>query len=285
MDAAQANDVAPLIDNTECLNLSLREKAREFIKSQTEPDSSSDTSNAFVNSISFSAEDSDYIEHCTRGQSTNSSWFEMRRGMITASNFKKVATHVYSGRNAPSLLNSLLQCEPESDHSITTPSLAWGKKKENTAKMLYEKALKKQHKHLTIDSTGLIVSTIHPFIGCSPDGIVKCRCAKTHSSKLLEIKCPYTMKHLAPKDAALNKGCTMVDGKLQLTQSSEYYHQVQGQMGICGFQMCDLVIFTTRGIEVIQVEFDHTFYNQLVQTLKKYFLEELAPALLRSVMC
>ena len=50
------------------------------------------------------------------------------------------------------------------------------------------------------------------------------------------------------------------NGKFRLTKESEYYNQVQGQMGIYGYHLADLVIYAKLGIHVIE-EIDFVLNN------------------------
>ena len=203
----------------------------------------------------------------------------MRKGMITVSNFRRVATHMKSGRSAPALVDSLI--DGNSTQNSFVPSLNLGHKKEVVAKYMYKKSLQGVHKNLSIRETGPIVSSEHPFLSCSQDGIVTCQCKNPkHPPRLLEVKCPYSSRTLGAKQAAINKGCIEVNGSLQLCEESEYYYQIQGQLGICNYEGCYLVIYTTKGIEGIDVKFDPEFYDQMVCHLHDYFRTEMVPALL-----
>ena len=48
--------------------------------------------------------------------------------------------------------------------------------------------MKASHSEYICKDTGLVVSTIHPFIGASPDGSIHCEYC---GPGVLEIKCPY----------------------------------------------------------------------------------------------
>ncbi|CAG2251557.1 unnamed protein product [Mytilus edulis] len=61
------------------------------------------------------------------------------------------------------------------------------------------------------------------------------------------------------------------------SHKNDYYHQIQGQMGIYGLDKCDLVIYTTKGICVTTVDFDPIFFNNMVTKLDKFYREHLLP--------
>ena len=50
--------------------------------------------------------------------------------------------------------------------------------------------------------SGLVINCQWPYMGASPDGIIKCKC---HGKGVLEIKCPFCHKVASIKGAALNK--------------------------------------------------------------------------------
>ena len=56
---------------------------------------------------------------------------------------------------------------------------------------LYIKKQNKNHEKLLIEKSGLIVNTLWPFLGASPDGIRICACCQ---KKLIEGKSMYTKK-------------------------------------------------------------------------------------------
>ena len=76
---------------------------------------------------------------------------------------------------------------------------------------------------------------------------------------------------------ALSKGCILDgNGNLQLTPHSEYFHQIQGQMGIYGCKSADLVIYTQQGIQVVEdIVFDESFFRDMIEKLEFYYKHSL----------
>jgi putative phage-type endonuclease len=85
-----------------------------------------------------------------------------------------------------------------------------GNKFEPVANALY--SLK--NNNVTIHEFGMITNEKYPILGVSPDGILE--------DRMLEIKCPYSR---------------IIDGKIK----KEYYHQMQEQMAVCEYDMCDFL--------------------------------------------
>ena len=93
-----------------------------------------------------------------------------------------------------SLVNSIMQY---SNLSPNIPSLKWGHQNEERAKIRYRNEMDKHHSNFSICSTELLVSIKYPLLGATPDGLISCSCCDTG---LLEIKCPYSYRHVNPSD-------------------------------------------------------------------------------------
>ena len=142
----------------------------------------------FVADMHVSEQDIQYIESHTVGQSKNSYWHTVRKGMITASNFKKVCECVSHNRNLTFLVKTLLGEYGD----VKYAPLTWGTKKEKFARDLYQRAARKKHIGSYIDSRELRTFQEKPYIGCSVDGLLQCKCKNHDGSKVVEIKCPYS---------------------------------------------------------------------------------------------
>ena len=96
---------------------------------------------------------------------------------------------------------------------------------------------------VTVESSGLLVSTEFPNLAASTDGFV----TSANSGKgVLEIKCPVGKKsilHLATtrKNFCLKRS---VDGSLHLQKSHIYFTQIQFDMAISKCLQCDFIVFT-----------------------------------------
>ena len=55
---------------------------------------------------------------------------------------------------------------------------------------------------LSIKNSGIIVNTLWPFLGASPDGARMCECCR---KKLIEVKSMYAKRNLPPQVAAEEK--------------------------------------------------------------------------------
>lgn len=112
------------------------------------------------------------VEEKTREQASSRLWFRMRTGRITASKFKN-ACHTDPACPSHSLIMSI--CHPEMAR-FNTEATKWGCHHEKTARDAYCRYQKEKHVNFTVSDSGLFLSTEHPYLGASPDGLVTCEC-------------------------------------------------------------------------------------------------------------
>uniref|UniRef100_A0A1X7UQB3 PHD-type domain-containing protein n=2 Tax=Amphimedon queenslandica TaxID=400682 RepID=A0A1X7UQB3_AMPQE len=115
-----------------------------------------------------------------------------------------------------------------------------------------KKDCSQKEKHTSFETrlSGLIINPLYPWIAASPNGISSCDCCGT---KLLEIKCPYTIRDISPvSDKALSnrtycltKG---VDHQVMLSRKHKYYTQIQCQLPVADIDTCDFVCWTYDGM-------------------------------------
>ena len=228
-----------------------------------------------IKSISFSPSERDSIEKFTRGQVDNPKWFSFRKGMLTASKFYE-ATHMLPSTNPDRFVRSLASSDNKFGEKVPVP-LRYGLYNESNAKKLFMQKHKKLHKNVTVEDQGLYITDQYSFIGASPDGLVSCsQCGKF----LLEIKCLYAKRIFLPKLAARDHCFTDDNMVLHLDPKSRWYSQIQGQMAICKFELCKLVMYTNKGIQVVDVPFDLSFWKEMEANLVKFYLLKVGPTLL-----
>ena len=187
------------------------------------------TIQAFKDSLHLSDEDIRKIEHDTRDQRNSPLWYKVRRYRITASVF---GTILQRKPDTPpdSLVLRILQPK-----QFTSAATEWGLMHESVAIEEYTKYQNCYgHTGLTVTSCGFHVSKSHPFLGASPDGAVYDPSNTQQPFGFLEVKCPFTIRNIAPMEACTqhNFFCTLQnkDGTPQpvLRSLHPYYSQVQG---------------------------------------------------------
>lgn len=100
---------------------------------------------------------------------------------------------------------------------------------------------------VNIQSCGLFVHRKLSFLAASPDGLID-------NDGIVEIKCPASIKDMTPEEAFENKklNCmSLIDGILKLKTTHSYYFQVQGQLEISERNYCYFVVWTPKGIVLI----------------------------------
>ena len=163
-----------------------------------------------------------------------------------------------------------------------TVAMQWGIDHEALAVQTYtEHQHQNGHSGLYVCSTGLYVSTCtsHPFLATSPDGAVY-DATVSHPYGFLEIKCPFSQRHLSPVEACGSREIEEEFPKLRRTHP--YYSQVQGQMAIGGRMWCDFVIYTENGISIKRISFDQTVRErELFPKLVCFWERCLAPEIVQ----
>lgn len=216
------------------------------------------------------------IEEETRPQTSCRKWFVFRAGRVTASNAKAVcATSVVS----PSESLTQRLCYPD-NHRFTTKATAWGIEKEEGARKMYIDAQSSRHVNFQCRKSGLHLSPTHPWLGASPDGVVRCECC---GEGVLEVKCPYSgrdctiVEYICLESSSL----ALPDGEcMRLKRKHAHFYQVQMQMYVCNLRYCDYVVWTTEEIYIERIPFDVEFAKAMVSKCTNFFKCVLLPELL-----
>ena len=133
----------------------------------------------------------------TIGQASNKLWIKERALRITSSQAHKIYIRK---KNHDNLAKSLVD---ESSNSKKIPkfvkeALAFGNKYESVAKSkFFDYLTYKLNRKIIIRETGLVTQPFLFWLGASPDGLL-IDYGLNHPM-LIEIKCPYTKKHLSPQ--------------------------------------------------------------------------------------
>jgi len=124
--------------------------------------------------------------------------------------------------------------------------------------------------NVTIMKKGLFICSTYGFLGASPDGLVR----TGGESYLIEVKCPYKYRFQTIEDACKdNSFCCFLDddNNVQLKRSHKYFTKIQRQMAICQVQKCELVVYTTKDMNNIEISYDSSFWEDLLHKLNFFF--------------
>ena len=176
-------------------------------------------------------------------------WLQMRLGVATASDFKKIITS--TGKESKTLKDYALELASES--LLTEPESSYKSEAMQRGNDLEDEA-RKYYSFITdtkVDQVTFIKKDDE--IGYSPDGLID-------DNGSIEIKCPQKKNHLK----------YLVDNKLP----AEYKSQVQGGLYISGRDYCDFISYhplfkDDKKMMVVRVGRDEEYIKKLSDLLKK----------------
>ena len=215
----------------------------------------------------ISNEERDWIVAATVDQSESEQWFHQREARITASNIGNVLKHVDESHQVIGATHSItatIMGYYKMDGDKLPKPLQWGRSQESKALSMYLQR-QRQHKGLKLQKTGLWVSTEHPFLAASPDGLINCQCCGVG---VVEVKCPWACRSNTISEFASQKdSCLQLSGEVfSLKQSHQYYSQVQLQMFCTGRSYCDFVVYTTAAKDnlcIVRIPYNELFVQQI----------------------
>lgn len=175
-------------------------------------------------------------------------------------------------------------------HSLTFLfHIRWGKTKEKIALNQFEKLLRKEEVHhgITLQKTGLRISTAYPFLAASCVFLFECpcpECAPFDGLGVGEIKCSWTHKDELVYAAARSDRNFPVEidcdtGELKLKENHSYYYQMQVQMNVTRRQFGFLVLYSTVDLKYVKVMYNPFFFDKLLFQARNFFVYVILPEL------
>lgn len=104
-----------------------------------------------------------------------------------------------------------------------------------------------------VKECGFFVHSDFDWLGASPDGLIG-------DDGLIEIKCPYSMRHSA-------------DGFKSISEQQHYYAQMQYEMFCTGRKWCDFYQWSPYGDKIERVNFDPIFIEETMPKLFAFYAE------------
>lgn len=227
----------------------------------------------YVNHTMKEVSDKDNIENETRLQADSALWHELRRNMITASNFGKVCKRKNTISSAP--LVSTMLYKYSLDH---VSSIIHGKTNEPVALKQLE-----NQEHVEVKKCGLFIDEQLFFLGASPDAV--------YENGIIEIKCPKSAFGMSTDDAIRSKKVNFwkyVKGELIINTSHDWYYQVQGQLHITKKDVCLFGVWT--GLEfpmkTVLIKRDDDFWETKMKSrLIDFYYKCLLPEIIDPRKC
>lgn len=221
----------------------------------------------FLRSLKKSEEERERIQRETVLQSDSSEWLELRRNILTASNFGRVCK-MRPSTGCESLVKQMLYS------TFDCEAMEWGRRNEETARAELEAEVGK-----TISKCGLFIDHEVPFLGASPDGLI-------NDDTVVEIKCPSSAKELTPDEAIIKRKFTFwtvtksgeIDG---VNKNHNFYYQIQGQLQVTRRKYCIFAMWTPKGMKYTTIERDEAFWNQkMFPKLELFYMNCLLPEII-----
>ena len=241
-----------------------------------------ETTEAFVRSLCATDIQIKNLEYATRNQSKQDLWHQARKGRLTASNHHTIYTKMNSVVKATGLIKPkttpLVAATIFGKKPLNNDATKWGIQNEEKALKAYYANELPHHNDLKVTACGLFLLKNCPYIAASPDGLVTCKC---HNSKLIEIKCPYSIRNKTIADGY--KQCDFlktIDDKIQLNKNHKYYTQVISQMAVTGIHECSFIVWTLCDIFVQTIHFDNKHWEKVKSNLVIFYKSYVCPALL-----
>ncbi|KOB67839.1 hypothetical protein OBRU01_19204 [Operophtera brumata] len=222
-----------------------------------------------MKNLEKSEEEKITIERATVLQRDSSEWLELRRQLLTASNFGKIIKKRDS-TNA-SIVKALLYKRDLSHVS----SIKHGVENENTALNQLSVQL-----NVDIQSCGLFIDPNIPYLGATPDGLIG-------EDKVVEVKCPISVFHSkSVKEAVQMKKLPfykLSQDKLIVNKNHDWFFQVQGQLHITRRKYCVFGIWVgeNKPLQVEIIERDTEFFEtKMLPKLNAFYFEHILPELI-----
>ena len=146
-----------------------------------------------------------------------------------------------------------------------------GKKSTRRACELYLDEMKLKLRHFVlVRETGLEMqpSLFWFWLAISPDGLVAYQTSdkKLSLSSIDLVQDPNFYVNLENGEPILKK-----------SHSTGYYSQIQLAMGLSGFETCDFVVYTFKGLVIVRTEFDVSYFDSLIQKLNLFHKKFMLP--------
>lgn len=237
-------------------------------KPDMDPETYELVKSTFLKNLEKTKEERCEIEHRTILQSGSGEWLELRRNLLTASNFGKVVKRIKTN-SCSSAVKSMLY-RANLDH---VASISHGKNNEKVALDQLSKLIK-----LEIKKCGLFIDEKYPFLGATPDGIT--------DEMVVEIKCPIAPFKIG-LDSAIQEGKMHFwrkdkkTGQIYVNKKSDWFMQAQGQMHICKKDRCLLAVwYGENKIRTELITKDDKFWDEYMEPkLLSFYFDCLLPEL------
>lgn len=222
----------------------------------------------FVNNLKKTEEERQHIERETILQSASSEWLELRRKLLTASNFGRVIKR-RSDVSCRNLVKDLLY----KDCISHVTSIKHGRDNEKIA----IEQLSRQN-NIKIEQCGIFLDEKLPYLGASPDGI--------SNNMTVEVKCPISAYKLNFEEAVRKEKVSFFkiqkDGEITVNKNHNWYYQIQGQLHITKKPKCLFGLWLGENIPMrTEIITKDEIWNEVMETkLTRFYWDCILPELI-----
>lgn len=202
----------------------------------------------FLQNLKSQVEQRHDIERETILQAESALWLELRRCLLTASNFSKICKRRNNISSAGLVKNLLYKYSL--DH---VAAIQHGKANEKIA--LDQLG---NQENIVFDQCGLFIDDEHFFLGATPDALF--------ANGIVELKCPISAFGMDPDEAIKAKKIKfwkIEKNEIKVNINHDWWYQVQGQLHITKKDLCLFAVWTGPGqpLKVEQIYRDDTFWK------------------------
>ncbi|XP_061712754.1 uncharacterized protein LOC133521704 [Cydia pomonella] len=220
----------------------------------------------FMRSLKKTDSERDQIQKKTILQRDCSEWIELRRSLLTASNFGLVIKRKQRSKCANMVKKIIYGTNLEHVASIKHGLI----NEQRASRQLA------QQECLNIKPCGLFIDQELPFLGASPDGV--------SGDTIVELKCPITANRLGLEEAVKKKKVNFwtikKDGSWDINKNHNWYFQVQGQLHVTQKSQCLFAVWSSdnEALKTERITKDDAFWeNKMKEKLVKFYMDCMLP--------
>jgi hypothetical protein len=213
------------------------------------------------------------IQRDTVKQRDSPRWDHERQHRITSSKFGNILLRKSAPTN--SFLKSL-----DGKISSHIPAISYGISHEATAVGKYITYMQNMGHPIVVEEVGLVVNPDIFWLGASPDRKV-IDLSEKEPYGILEVKCPYSQRDRSLEEACKDQSFYMEKGEngMKLKRNSQYWYQVQGQLGITGASWVDFVVYPSKSFALERIQFDSECWKYMLSSLTNFYFREITSLL------
>ena len=220
--------------------------------------------------LNFTEDEINFIEKKTKLQSQESDWFLYRKGRVTASKCKRVASLKPTTSPSKTMKELLVNNSHQS-----TAMLQELQNEDSIAEAFINKLDSEGKKGVFITKCGFFISKTHGFLGASPDGVITDEEESTPGVvefKYIQVKPGETLTDVLLRQHICLKVQHNNTVIIQLNKNHKYYFQLYQQMFVTEYHWGVLIAQgTDGGLFYEKVKFTEEFWSPILKNIELFF--------------